>query len=179
MSLSLSKSIELRLAEAVGLLQDLIAYQSTAGNEGPVVEFLADYLTKAGFPVERCPIAEEIVSDPEYTSVPGHRDYQGRPNLVIHTGQGAGRSVIVNTHCDVVPGKPELFEPRVEGDVIFGRGACDAKGQIVTGILALLALRDAGVELGGEALFEIVIEEEIGGNGSLAIITTNAKAFSL
>ena len=176
MQSTLTKAIERRLPEAVELLQDLIRFQSTPGNEGPVVDFLARYLGEAGFSPERCSIAEDIVNDPEYTPVPGHRGYQDRSNLLARVGEGAGRSVILNTHCDVVPGKPELFEPRVEGDVVFGRGACDAKGQIAVAVLALLALRDAGVKFAGEVLLQIVIEEESGGNGSLAMIRQGHRA---
>jgi succinyl-diaminopimelate desuccinylase len=47
--------------------------------------------------------------------------------------------VILHGHLDVVPGRPEQFDPRQEGDCLFGRGALDMKG----GLAALMcALKD-------------------------------------
>src|SRR5437867_13359033 len=37
--------------------------------------------------------------------------------------------VLLAPHMDTVGGdEPELFTPRIEGDRLFGRGACDTKG---------------------------------------------------
>ena len=41
---------------------------------------------------------------------------EGVPTLVFHG------------HLDIVPGHPEQFSPRVEGDRLYGRGAYDMKG---------------------------------------------------
>jgi acetylornithine deacetylase len=59
---------------------------------------------------------------------------------------------------------------------VFGRGACDDKGQIAVLYLVLNALQSLGVELGGDLLSEIVIEEEAGGNGSLSLIRQGYRA---
>ena len=59
---------------------------------------------------------------------------------------------------------------------VFGRGACDDKGQITVLYLVLNALQSLGVELGGDRLSEIVIEEEAGGNGSLSLIRQGYRA---
>lgn len=172
-----AKAIERRLPQVLDLARQLISFESTVGNEGPIVDFLAEYLTQAGLRAERVPVPEEIVGDPEYTAVPGHTGYAGRDNLVVSLhGGGDGRSLIINTHCDVVPGPSGLFRPRQEGDLIYGRGACDAKGQIATAVLALLALRDEDIRLRGQATLQIVIEEEAGGNGSLSLIRQGYRA---
>jgi acetylornithine deacetylase len=55
----------------------------------------------------------------------------------------------VNGHIDVVPAdQPDLwtsppFEPRRDGDRLFGRGAGDMKGGFAMGLLAVAALRRA------------------------------------
>ena len=39
-----------------------------------------------------------------------------------------GPTVILHGHLDVVPGRPEQFDPAIEGDRLYGRGAYDMKG---------------------------------------------------
>ena len=159
------------------ILCRLIGFRSTPGAEAGVQEFLYDLLSRSGFSVRRSPIEESLVSDPDYTPVPGHVDYSGRPNLIVAlAGTGGGRSAIVNTHTDVVPAPDTLFEARAGNGRVYGRGACDAKGQIVTSLLALLALRDLGVALKGDVEVQFVVEEEAGGNGSLAAIVGGRRA---
>jgi succinyl-diaminopimelate desuccinylase len=50
--------------------------------------------------------------------------------------------VIFHGHLDVVPGHPEQFVPRVEGDRLIGRGAYDMKGGLAAMLYALHDLRD-------------------------------------
>jgi len=155
----------------------LIAIPSTPGNEADVQAFLAGLLTESGFTPAAAPVAETIVDDPEYTPVPGHRDYRGRPNVMVTLpGGGGGRSVIVNTHTDVVPAPAGMFAPATHDSLVRGRGACDAKGQVVTALLALRAVRELGLRLRGDVEAQFVIEEEAGGNGSLAAIAAGRRA---
>jgi succinyl-diaminopimelate desuccinylase len=82
-----------------------------------------------------------------------HHDHNGLPVLVAEVGPPARASttgtpaqevpcVVLHGHLDVVPGRPEQFEPRVEGDRLIGRGAYDMKG----GLAAMMcALKDVGL----------------------------------
>jgi succinyl-diaminopimelate desuccinylase len=47
--------------------------------------------------------------------------------------------VVLHGHLDVVPGRPEQFEPRVEGDRLIGRGAYDMKGGLASMMCAVRA----------------------------------------
>jgi len=173
----LSAAIRSRGDWARDLLCRLISFRSTAGAEGGVQGFLFDFLSSGGFPVRLSPVAESIVDDPDYTPVPGHESFQGRPNILIDlTGLGGGKSVILNSHTDVVPGPDGMFESKFENGAVHGRGACDAKGQVVTIVLALSALKELGVRLKGDVQAQFVIEEESGGNGSLAAIVGGRRA---
>jgi succinyl-diaminopimelate desuccinylase len=73
--------------------------------------------------------------DIEVRDVPHH----GLPVLVAEVGpKGDGApSVVFHGHFDVVPGRPEQFEPRLEDDRLFGRGAYDMKGALASMMCAL------------------------------------------
>jgi succinyl-diaminopimelate desuccinylase len=66
-------------------------------------------------------------------------EHNGLPVLVAEVGpSGQDRPCVVfHGHLDVVPGWPEQFEPRVEGDRLFGRGAYDMKGGLAGMMCAL------------------------------------------
>jgi succinyl-diaminopimelate desuccinylase len=70
-----------------------------------------------------------------------HIDHNGLPVLVAEVGgragDGDGPCVVLHGHLDVVPGRPEQFEPRVEGDRLIGRGAYDMKGGVAAMMCAL------------------------------------------
>ena len=169
--------IDSRSDATIGLLSKLISFRSTVGSEREIQEYLARQAGGLGFEARLVPIHPNIEADEDYTTVPGHKGYEGRANLVITVpGTGGGRSVILNAHVDVVPGPDELFAPRVENGVIHGRGAVDAKGHVVTILLALAALKDAGVKLRGDVTAQFVIEEEAGGNGALSVILDGMRA---
>src|SRR5918997_7097353 len=59
-------------------------------------------------------------------------------SAVVGPPEGSERATLVfHGHFDVVPGHPEQFVPRVEGDRMFGRGAYDMKGALASMLCAL------------------------------------------
>ncbi len=176
----LTQCIEARRERAVALLGDLIAFPSVRGQEGPAVRYLQERLGEVVDEATLVPVPDAIQDDPDYSfRLEGH-SYGDQPNLrLFRAGRGGGRSLIVNTHIDVVPpspGQPEPFRARVEDGTVFGRGACDCKGQIAMLYLALGALRDLAVPVAGDLIGHIVIEEECGGNGTLAFVRGTDRA---
>lgn len=99
--------------------------------------------------------------------------YLGRQNMVVIVpGDGkksGGQSLAMNAHVDVV--RPYI-PPRLEGNTIFGRGACDDKGPVVAMVGALKLVADYLAQqkqtLNRDLVAMFVIEEEMGGNGSLS-----------
>jgi acetylornithine deacetylase/succinyl-diaminopimelate desuccinylase-like protein len=97
---------------------------------------------------------------------------QGNPVIIAKTTgnqQGSGRKhFLIYGHYDVQPPEPfELwksppFEPRIEGRAIFGRGACDNKGQNLAHLKAIEAYLKTGTELPCDITFVIEGEEEVG-----------------
>jgi succinyl-diaminopimelate desuccinylase len=81
-----------------------------------------------------------------------NHDHNGLPVLVAEVGPGDdGREhpcVVFHGHLDVVPGRPEQFYPRVEGDRLIGRGAYDMKGGLAGMMCALKDVeRQGGVRV--------------------------------
>lgn len=134
--------------------------------------------------VERPPIDPAIGTDPAYTPPgyaadragrvpPAEQVYAGRTNLLVMVGGSAGdsrRPVIQHAHVDVVP---LWTPPRVEGNRIIGRGACDNKAQVAVLLAQMRLLDELQRHLGRQAqlgrVYQFAIDEEIGGNGSLSL----------
>ena len=57
----------------------------------------------------------------------------------------------------MVPGRPEQFEPRIDGDRLYGRGAYDMKGGLAS---MMCAFRDMAAQDGVRVRFACVADEE-------------------
>jgi succinyl-diaminopimelate desuccinylase len=81
----------------------------------------------------------------------------GLPLLAATVGAADGPTIVLHGHLDVVPAAPEQFEPRLEGDRLFGRGAYDMKG----GLAAMMcATRDLAAQAKVRVHFVCVCDEE-------------------
>ena len=129
--------------DLLSLARALVDIDSTTGREGEAGRWLADYLRHAGYAVTEQPVEAD------------------RFNVMATTGPAAGApSVVFSTHFDCVP---PFFPSRVEGDRLYGRGACDAKGILSAQVAASDVLRRAGETRVG-LLF--VVGEERGSDGA-------------
>jgi len=166
--------------EAAAVLMDLIRIPSTAGNEKPVAEYLHEHMKTFCDEIGYVEVTEDIKDDPDYTTPVKGLKYGDRPNVrAVQKGTGSGKSLIFNTHMDVVPPsatQQRPFDPYIEGGLVFGRGACDAKGQLVTLWLVMQAIRELDLQPGGDVIGHMVIEEENGGNGTIAMARTGETA---
>jgi acetylornithine deacetylase len=161
------------------VLPPLIRFESTQGQEREVQAYVKDVFERSGWPGEYREIPNSLFKDEEYSHGDFEQSYDERFNLVAtRPGAGGGRSVILQSHADVVPAGEwqQAFDPVIEDGRIIGRGATDCKGQIVTMLCALKALDDLGVRLKGDVECQVVIEEEVGGNGALALIRQGCQA---
>jgi len=102
----------------------------------------------------------------------------GRPN-VIAVLPGAdperGRSLMINGHTDTVgaAGMEAPFEPRREGDRLYGRGSNDMKAGLAAMLAAIAAVRASGVRPLGDVMLTFVADEEYLSVGTEAV----AKAY--
>ena len=170
--------------EAVAMLSELVAQPSLLGAEQGAQALMRREFERNGLRIHEFAIDEDKIRDhPGYS--PSILPYEGRHNVVgIHQPQGPvrGKSLILNGHIDVVPvGTERLwtrppFEPRIDGDKLYGRGAADMKAGIVAYTLAFRALQRLGYEPAAAVTLQSVVEEECTGNGALACLVEGYTA---
>ncbi len=128
--------------DVVELAVQLMEVESTSGGEGALIALVERMLVAREWRVVRIPVS------------PGRDD-------VLATRRDEGPFVTLSTHLDTVP--PHL-PPRVDGDRLRGRGACDAKGIAAAMISAAERLDEQGVPVA--LLF--VVGEEVSHDGAHA-----------
>jgi acetylornithine deacetylase len=104
--------------DVVELTVRLMEIDSTSGRETAAMEWLGRYLSERGWRVQRIPVTE------------------GRFDVLATSGDSP--TVTLSTHIDTVP---PFIPPRLDGDTLWGRGACDAKGIAASMICAGEILR--------------------------------------
>lgn len=140
------------LSPATQIAQDLIRCPSVTPVEAGALSTLETVLKGAGFRVDRVTFKDDDTPDVE--------------NLFASIGSGAPHFVFAG-HTDVVPAGAESdwrhgpFEGKIDGDVLFGRGAVDMKGGIASFAAAALAfVEENGPDFGGTISFLITGDEE-------------------
>ncbi|MDQ2890218.1 MAG: M20/M25/M40 family metallo-hydrolase [Gemmatimonadota bacterium] len=129
------------MTDVVALAAELLSIQSFTRDEGAAIDFVARWLVNRGWNVS----VQEVSP--------------GRGN-VWASRRGGG--VTLSTHLDTVP---PFHPPRLSGNRLYGRGACDAKGIAAAMMAAAEQLHDAG-ESRVDLLF--VVGEEKGSDGARA-----------
>jgi len=91
----------------------------------------------------------------------------GRPNVVAEMGKGGGPTLVFCAHLDTVGTKGMTilpFEPKVEGNRVYGRGSYDMKGSAAAVMSATAAL--AHTNLLGRVVVALVADEEYASIGA-------------
>jgi len=127
----------------------------------PCVAFIEATLAGLGFQYERIDIPSP----------------DGAPRAAVRAWLGdAGPALCFHGHYDVVPAMSgEQFVPRIEGDVVFGRGSSDMKSGLVAMLFAAKALRTARVLLRGRLELLFVPDEETGGAYGSAALAASGR----
>jgi acetylornithine deacetylase len=171
-----------RREELVELTVTLVRERSETGAEEGAQRVLAERLAALGFDVERVAIAppDEHV-DQTWGYPPA--GYAGRTCVAARIdGGGAGRSLHLSGHVDVVPVEaPESWQHdpwggEVAGGRVWGRGAGDMKGGLAAYLIAAAAFLEVCGTPRGDLLFSSVIEEECTGNGMKAVLAAGFDA---
>ena len=139
--------------ELIRLTQELIKIPSVRrqdlGGEEKVALFIGRLLEEMGLDV----VVEQV--EP------------GSPNVIaILHGQGEGPCLMFECHTDVVTEGDESewkfapYEGRLVGNRIYGRGACDTKGNLAATLKAVEAICRSGIPFRGKILLGILVDEE-------------------
>lgn len=152
--------------EVIGLLSDLIRIPSVnpqmggGAGEGEIAGYLADRLKCLGL----APAMSEVKA--------------GRPNILATTrGKPGGLHLLFEAHMDTVPpshGQEAPFTPRLEGDRLYGRGACDTKASIAAVLLAL-ASAQAVRERHATVSVAFAMGEELGHEGVAHLVSSGFR----
>ncbi|MCI0664134.1 MAG: M20/M25/M40 family metallo-hydrolase [Acidobacteria bacterium] len=180
------EAIEEQVSKAAGLLrerlvrtvQELVQIPSEntppSGVELGCQQYVDERLRALGIKSEMYSI-NDVPGVRHHPAFRHDRDYSGRPNVAaVWEGNRGGRSLLLSGHIDTVPrgSAPWTRDPfggAIEGNRLYGLGSNDMKGGVAAMLVAVEALKEAGVNLGGDLLFETIVDEEFGGvNGTLA-----------
>ena len=152
----------------IGLTQDLIRIP-TLNPPGQhyltICEYISARLTAHGFSVELI----------RAHGAPGDSAAFPRWNLVARRDSGKpGDCVHFNSHHDVVEvghgWTRDPFGAELDGDRIYGRGACDMKGGLAASIIAVEAFLAASPDWRGAVEISATADEESGGYGGVAYL---------
>jgi acetylornithine deacetylase len=159
--------------ETLCLTESLVKAYSTLGKEQAALEVMEAWYREEGFQVERVPMAASVLQDAGSDSSQDDSRYNVMGQL--NPGLG-GPHLVFNGHLDVVPAEPESlwtrppWEPWREDGWLYGRGAGDMKAGIAAMVMAVKAVRQAGIEIRHPLTLQTVIEEECSGHGALSCV---------
>lgn len=181
----MSPTAEHRVHEAIDALvpayrswlQSLVRIPSPIGEEAGAQQEVARAMRAMGLTVDAFDIDPRALADVPGFAAPA-RAYENRPCVVgTRRGTGGGRSIALNAHIDTAPIDPggrwtyPPYSGHIEGGLLYGRGSWDDKAGVVETMLVCDALQTAGVQLRGDLVVQIVVEDEATGNGTLACLS--------
>lgn len=136
----------IREQEVIDLLKKLIRINTVGQNETLCAKAIISLLDEEGID--------------SYQSLESEA---GRGNLIIDFGSGK-KTLIMTSHLDTVPAgdgwKYDPFSGIQVGKYIYGRGAVDSKGQVVTLVYLVILLHRMNLNLDGKIRLLLVADEE-------------------
>lgn len=169
----LSPAIAARREMTIDLIREMVQRPSYE-TEAAVQEYIAGFWQQRGIEPDIWEI-DDAALRAHPAAIDGGYDYRGRKNLVVtFKGSSGGRSLVLNGHMDVVPVDPsgvwtgDPWSGEYRDGRVYGRGAVDMKGGLAIAMTVMDALLECKVRLRGDLQLHCVVDEENGGNGTLA-----------
>jgi acetylornithine deacetylase len=179
---TIADAVAARRDDIVALASELIAFDTTAGDDprqlAPLQEHLAERLVRAGAEVDLWTPDDAVVAGSR--QVPPGFSFRGRPQLAARfAGRGDGPSLLFNGHVDVVSAEPRAewtgdpFAAVERDGRLVGRGACDMKGGVAAMVVAAETVAPL---LAGPLTVCTVTDEEATGAGAIAAVARGVRA---
>ena len=137
--------------DVAGIAEWLMSIPSTSGDESALMNAFGTALAERGWAVTQIPVT-------------------GTRTDILATS-GRGPFITLSTHLDTVP---PFIAPRRDGDTLWGRGACDAKGIAAAILCAAERLKRDGIPV---AMLFVVGEETTHDGAHAADEWLRAKGF--
>jgi acetylornithine deacetylase len=179
--------------EIEALIEDLVRAPTLLGAEAAGQDVMRLAFASLGLDPRDVPLDAAALRGSPAAS-PFSWDVAGKANVVTEwpaagdagdgiTGDAApGRSLILNGHVDVVSPEPAAlwssapFEPRRDGDWMYGRGAGDMKAGLAAIVGAVAGRQRLGLAPRARVELQSVVEEECTGNGAAACVLAGSRA---
>jgi succinyl-diaminopimelate desuccinylase len=158
--------LESKTDETIKTLDELVRFQThvpPGDNYEKALDYAAARLENLGFEVEKINMSRELFEkkNPRLTHLLGDR-----VNLSVIKNVGAKKTLLINTHLDVVPASENWsfppFECTVKDGRIFGRGVADSKGGPAALFTVLSAMEELDIKPKYNLNIALTTDEEMG-----------------
>jgi len=162
--------IDAHFDEQVSFLSELVKTPTDTppGNNAPHAKRTAQLLEQFGMHAKQIPIPKDIVHNAGLESI---------TNLIVRREYGAGPTIALNAHGDVVPpGEGWTHDPygaEIVDGFMYGRATAVSKCDFSTFTFAVRALESLKTELRGNVELHFTYDEEFGGELGPGWLLTN------
>ncbi len=160
-------------------LFDLTSIPSISHNEAEANEYCFRRFSEVeGLITHKQYLDDKLMLNPKWSPGPlSIQSYSGHFNLILTwRGDGAKPPIYLNAHTDTVaPCVPELMPPQIQGNRIQGLGVHDDKAHVAAVYALFRFLSQKNFRFPFDIIAHLVVEEEIGGNGTLFVVANSIK----
>jgi len=156
----LDQWIDTHFDEQIAFLSELVKVPTDTppGNNAPHALRTAQLIEQFGMHDKQIPIPKEVVKEAGLESI---------TNLIVRREYGAGPTIALNAHGDVVPpGEGWTHDPygaEIVDGVMYGRATAVSKCDFSTFTFAVRALESLNAKLNGNVELHFTYDEEFGG----------------
>ncbi len=156
----LDQWIDTHFDEQIAFLSELVKVPTDTppGNNAPHALRTAQLLEQFGMHAKQIPIPKEVVKEAGLESI---------TNLIVRREYGAGPTIALNAHGDVVPpGEGWTHDPygaEIVDGLMYGRATAVSKCDFSTFTFAVRALESLNAKLNGNVELHFTYDEEFGG----------------